>query len=337
MPYAAVPQERSVGTPNPPRAHPLTASVAAIDQAVKLLSFQVINEPRPQVDPLVQVDPVLAKPVLAKPVLADPRTVDGRDGRSSRWIECDHALSDPAFFPRWRAGAARQLIEQYSSDPHSVSSVPAKTTGGYVLQWYLIIPAYLGALLFHSARRVPALEPQRLSFRLDSAALRDVALRPGRFWCLPSDPDSGHPDAVPVPNETALGAVLRQQVVSHATSFLAVYGKQVRFGRRTKWATVTDVLDSGLLLAGRAFGSPQAGASDAQLVLGSAEGSAEQPLTSASTICELIDDRGRTHWTRRRGSCCFLYALPGFERPCASCPRLCDAERAQIYGTLDQA
>jgi hypothetical protein len=60
-------------------------------------------------------------------------------------------------------------------------------------------------------------------------------------------------------------------------------------------------------------------------------------LTSASTICEVTDDRGRTHWTRRRGSCCFLYALPGVERPCASCPRISAAERVRIFGTLEQA
>jgi hypothetical protein len=295
-----------------------------VNCAVKLLSFRVLDEPRAHVDPLVRLD-----------------------GRATPWIECDYALSDPAFFPRWRAWVARRLREQHSHPPQSrdagrtqiadeasaVSRVPEKTTGGYVLQWYLIIPAYLGALLFHSARRVPALEPRHLRFQLDSAVLREVALRPGRFWCLPGDPDAKHPDAVPVANETALGAILRQQVISHATRFLAVYGPQVRFGRRTKWATVTDVLDSGLLLAGRSFGSPQAGASDARLVLGPGE----KPLTSASTICQITDDRGRTHWTRRRGSCCFLYALPGIERPCASCPRLRDADRARIYGALDHA
>jgi hypothetical protein len=248
-------------------------------------------------------------------------------------------LSDSDFFSRWRAKAARWLVEQHAVPLQA--AVPEKTTGGYVLQWYLIIPSYLGALLFHSARRVPALAPQQLRFRLDSAVLREVALRPGRFWCLPGDPDAGHPDAVPVPDAAALGRVLRDQVIAHASRFLAVYGPQVRFGRRTKWATVTDVLDSGLLLAGRSFGSLQAGASDARLVLGSSENSPGKPpykpLTSASTICELIDDRGRTHWTRRRGSCCFLYALPGVERPCASCPRLGAADRAHIYGTLDQA
>ena len=313
MLHAAAPHQQSA-TVGPVRTHPLAASVAAVDRAVKLLSFRLIDDSRLPPDPL---------------------TAD--------WIECDQALSDPDFFTRWRAKVARWLTEQHAVPTQA--AVPEKTTGGYVLQWYLIVPSYLGALLFHSARRVPTLAPPQLRFRLGAAVLREVALRPGRFWCLPGDPDAGHPDAVPVPDETALATVLRDQVIAHASRFLFVYGSQVRFGRRTKWATVTDVLDSGLLLAGRAFGSPQAGASDARLVLGSGDTSAHdlshtppyKPLTSASTICELTDDRGRTHWTRRRGSCCFLYAVPGIERPCASCPRLAAAERAHIYGTLDQA
>lgn len=312
MLHAAVPHEQSVAAAEPPPAHPLTASVAVVDRAVKLLSFRVIGDSRLPVDHRIP---------------AAPQPAD--------WIECDHVLSDSAFFAWWRAKVARWLTEQHAVPAQA--AVPEKTTGGYVLQWYLIVPSYLGALLFHAARRVPTLAPQQLRFRLDSAVLREVALRPGRFWCLPDDPDAGHPDAVPVPDEAALGTVLRGQVIAHASRFLTVYGRQVRFGRRTKWATVTDVLDSGLLLAGRAFGSPQAGASDARLVLGGGETPPKKPLTSASTICELTDDRGRRHWTRRRGSCCFLYALPGIERPCASCPRLGTDDRARIYGTLDQA
>ena len=298
MLHAAAPHQ-PITAVDPARAHPLAASVATVDRVVKLLSFRVLDDSRP----------------------SDPQVAD--------WIECEQALSDSAFFSRWRAKVERWLTEQHAVPAQA--TVPEKTTGGFVMQWYLIVPTYLGALLFHSARRVPALAPQNLRFRLDSATLREVALRPGRFWCLPGDPDAGHPDAVPVSDDAALGKILRDQIIAHASRFLTVYGSQVRFGRRTKWATVTDVLDSGLLLAGRTFGSPQAGASDARLVLGSGE----KPLTSASTICELIDDRGRVHWTRRRGSCCFLYALPGIERPCASCPRLGAADRARIYGTLD--
>lgn len=243
----------------------------------------------------------------------------------SEWTCCEQALSEPEFFTRWRALVGAWLGAQHSE-------IPDRTTAGYVLQWYLSIPAYLGAMLFHSARRVPALRPQQLAFRFDHGWVEEVALRPGRFCCLAGDPDSGHPDAVVLPDEEALGAELRREVVSHATRFLRVYGPLVRFGRRTLWAAVTDILDSGLLLAGRSFGSTQAGAADARLVLAQRF----EPLTSASTTCSVTDDRGRLHWTRRRGSCCFSYALPGVAEPCATCPRTDNAGRARILGTLDQ-
>ena len=298
MLQVAVPAEDTARVVGPRFGHPLATSVATVDGAVELLSFRMLD------------------------VCSAPSSI-------ASWIECERALSDPAFFPWWRAAVAQRLAKQYAPVPDEVV-VPKQTTGGYVLLWYLAIPSYLGGLLFHSARRVPSLEPRQLSFRLESAALQEVALRPGRFWCLPGDPDAGHPDAVPVPDEASLGAVLRHQVIAHATRFLAVYGPQVRFGRHTQWAAVTDRLDKALLLAGQSCGSAQAGAADARLVL--ADG--EKPLTSASRIRQVTDDRGRVHWTRRRGSCCFLYALPGVAHPCASCPRLSDAERARILATL---
>ncbi|MGH3865480.1 MAG: (2Fe-2S)-binding protein [Pseudonocardiaceae bacterium] len=311
MSHVAMPAEGPAGAVGPRCAHPLAASVATVDRAVTLLSFRIVDAPNSQ--------------------------WPNSQWPSSPWIGCDHALSDPDFFARWRVRVAQWLAEQHAPVAERINpvaeriNVPEMATAGYVLQWYLAIPSYLGGLLFHSARRVPELSPWQLGFRLDPAVLREVVLRPGRFWCLPGDPDAGHPDAVSVADEAALGAVLRGQVIAHATRFLAVYGPQVRLGRRTQWAAVTDALDRGLLLAGRSFGSPQVGASDARLVL--AEG--ERPFTSASTICQVTDEYGRTHWTRRRGSCCFLYALPEAERPCASCPRVSDAERARIFGTIN--
>ncbi|MFN2496281.1 MAG: (2Fe-2S)-binding protein [Pseudonocardiaceae bacterium] len=267
---------------------------------------------------------------MASSVAAVDRVVDWISFRLTEspgveWTSCAQALSDPACFSRWRASVAAVLAERHTE-------VPERTTAGYVLQWYLGVPSYPGAMLFHSARRVPSLQPRQLAFRLGLGRVQEVALRPGRFWCLPGDPDTGHPDAIPVPDEAALGAELRREVVSHATRFLQVYGPLVRFGRRTLWATVTDVLDISLLLAGRAFGSPSAGAADARLVLADRV----EPLTSASTTCAVTDEHGRTHWTRRRGSCCFYYALSGVVQPCATCPRTDDAERARLLGRLDQ-
>jgi hypothetical protein len=247
------------------------------------------------------------------------------DSPDAEWICCARALRNPEFFTRWRAVVAAWLGQQHAE-------VPARTTAGYVLQWYLGIPSYLGAMLFHSARRVPALQPRHLAFRIDPGWVQEVALLPGTFWCLPSDPAAGHPDALVVPDDAALGAVLRREVVSHADRFLRVYGPLVRFGRRTLWAAVTDALDTSLLLAGRSFGSVQAGVADARLVLAQRV----EPLTSGSTTCAVVDDRGRTHWTRRRGSCCFFYALSGVDEPCATCPRTDDAGRARMLAALDQ-
>ena len=293
-----------------PSTHPLTTSVAAMDHAADGMSFRLLAHPTE----------------VARAGGEQAGVGWGAAGRSGGWTTCEQALSDPASFTRWRAAVATQLAEQHTD-------VPEQTTAAYVLLRYLGVSSHLGAMLFHSARRVPSLQPQHVAFRLDEGRVEEVALRPGRFWCLPGDPDAGHPDATALPDEVALGAVLRCEVVSHAHRFLHVYGPMVRFGRRTLWAAVTDVLDIALLLAGRAFGSDRAGAADARLVLAERV----EPLTSASTTCEVIDEQGRTHWTRRRGSCCFYYALSGAEHPCATCPRTDDAQRARILNTLKTA
>lgn len=243
-------------------------------------------------------------------------------GHGAGWWRCDQALRDPDFFPGWRAVIAERLVER-----HGVA--PDRTTAGYVLQWYLGVPAHLGALLYHSARRVPGLEPRRISLHLDPAVVDAVRLQPGRFWCLPDDPAAEHPDAVVAADDAALGTALRRQVVGHAARFLRVYAPQVRFGTRTLWAAVTDALDTGLLLAGRTYGSMDAGAADCEAVLAAPD----RPLTP-STTHRVVDPHGRVHWTRRRGSCCFHYALPDVESACATCPRVRDDERARMLGEL---
>ena len=265
---------------------------------------------------------------LASSMAAVDRSVDWmsfvfEDVAGPGWLRCEQVLRDPDFFTGWRGAVARHLAERHGT-------VPDRTPAGYVLQWYLRIPAYTGAMLFHSARRVPALAPRRLAFRLEPAWVETTALRPGPFWCLPTDPDAGHPDAAVVPDDAALATVLRRQVVAHAARFLRVYAPTVRFGRHTLWAAVTDAIDSGLLVAGRARGDEAAGMADARLVLAERF----EPLTSASTARMLTDSRGVTHCTHQRGSCCFYYALPGVTRACATCPRVDDVERARMLGAL---
>lgn len=297
MPRTTVTARVSLARPEEPAEaspHPVVASLTSVDRAVGWMSWQVVDS----------------------------------DTITPGWSHCEQVLGDQGFFSCWRAAIAGRLAELHHG--LSESDVPERTPAGYVLQWYLGIPGYTGSMLFHHARRVPVLEPCRLSFRLEPAWVATIGLRPGTFWCLPDDPERDHPDAVVVPDEVALAAVLRQQVVAHAQCFLEAYGPTVRFGRRTLWAAVTDVLDSGLLLAGRSRGDDEAGVADARLVLAEHY----EPLTSASTTQQVVDEHGRAHWTRQRGSCCFYYALPGVEQPCATCPRVGDAERGRILGEV---
>ncbi|WP_460406494.1 (2Fe-2S)-binding protein [Actinophytocola sediminis] len=189
------------------------------------------------------------------------------------------------------------------------------------MAWYLSVPGYVAALLFHHERRVPSLRPEHLAFRTtrprphpESTALLDP-----RFVCLPDDPAAGTPDATVVPDEGALAAVLRGRFTAHAARFVAAFAPTVRFGRHTLWAAATDALDDSMLLAGRYGGDEAAGVVDAALLLPERL----SPLTSGSTMRPVAGAAGEpVSWTRRRESCCFHYLLEHGKGPCATCPRV---------------
>jgi hypothetical protein len=225
------------------------------------------------------------------------------------WVLCSDVLADPSLFESWRKVLAEWLVDEYgeSSD---------RTTAGYVMGWYLGVPAGLAGLLFHSARRVPSLRPADLAFRIagdDRPHVAGVALLSDEFACLPDDPDGHHPAATVVADEAALAGVLRARYVGHAASFVGSFGPTVRLGRRTLWAAATDALDKGAWLAGRMCGDEATGVSDAAMLLPERV----EPFTSGSTL-RMVDGE----WTRRRESCCFTYVLPGAEA-CETCPRVC--------------
>lgn len=231
------------------------------------------------------------------------------------WVSCADFLADPGSFPRWRAELGRWLREQYGD-------APDRTTAGYVATWYLSVPGYLAALLFHHERRVPSLRPADVAFRIGRPRPRPdavAAVAPG-FACLPDDPAAGGPEAVVVPDEQALAAVLRGRFCAHAARFVAAFAPQTRLGKRTLWAAATDALDNSLWLAGRYGGDERGGVLDAAMVLGDGP----SPFTSSSTLRPAVvaDDDGAAVWTRRRESCCFHYLLDGGKGPCGTCPRV---------------
>jgi hypothetical protein len=232
------------------------------------------------------------------------------------WQRCSDLLEDPARFEDWREMLGEWLVAQHGA-------APKRTTAGYVMSWYLHVPAYVGALLLHHERRVPSLRPDELAFRLsgDRPHPDGLAALGDSFYCLPSDPGSGRPEATVVPDEHALAAMLRARYVAHAARFVRAYAPVSKLGKRMLWAAATDALDNALWWAGKQGGTREsegAGVADAAMVLESRF----EPLTSASTLRISTDSTGHREWTRRRESCCFSYLLPA-ESECDGCPRTC--------------
>ncbi|MBN6035076.1 (2Fe-2S)-binding protein [Amycolatopsis sp. 195334CR] len=226
-----------------------------------------------------------------------------------QWQRCEELLARPALFTDWH-----DLLSDWLRAQHG--SAPKRTAAGYVMSWYLHVPAYAAALLFHHERRVPSLRAGELAFKLsgDRPHPDGIAVLGTEFYCLPSDPGSVLPEATVVADEHELVAVLRARYIAHAARFVRAYREVSPLGPRTLWAAATDALDNSLWWAGRHGGDEGAGVADAALVLDATYA----PLTSASTL-RMTEQR---EWARRRESCCFSYLLPA-EAECAGCPRTC--------------
>jgi hypothetical protein len=243
------------------------------------------------------------------------------------WLRCadliggnDDALS------RWAERLADWLRREYGE-------APDRTVAGYLLSWYLTVPAQVGALLFHTARRVPGLRPTDLAVRFDAEHPRPagIAVLGDDFACLADDPAAGRPGATAVPDEAALAALLRGRYAAHAARFLTAVqdtlGHRVRFGRHTLWASATDALDGAFWRIGQFCGNEDVGVANAALVLpATPTPGALAPFTSASTLRRVHGTESTDMWTRRRESCCFHYVLRSGLGPCGTCPRVARAK-----------
>jgi hypothetical protein len=254
---------------------------------------------------------------------ARPGDVDG----GPAWLRCADLIDRPAGLADWAARTRQWLRADYGE-------APDRTVAGYLLGWYLGVPAATGAILFHTVRRVPELRPADLAFALDTPRPQptEVALLAPTFGCLPDDPAAELPGATVVADEAALAELLRARFVAHAARFVpafaaainipdGIFAGRLRLGRRTLWAAATDALDVALWVAGRDCADEAAGVADAALVLPAAH----PPLTSASTLRPAVSAAERTpdtRWIRRRESCCFHYVLRDGAGECRTCPRV---------------
>jgi FhuF-like iron-sulfur protein len=238
-------------------------------------------------------------------------------GDRTAWTRCADLLTDGDRLAAWAERAARWLHAEYGE-------APARVLAGYLVGWYLTVPAKTGALLLRTARRVPALGPADLAVRFAGGVPwpSAVAVLGAGFACLPGDPAAGSAAALVLPDERALAGVLRGRYTAHVRTFLRAFtavetpalGRHAP-GRHALWAWATDALDGACWRVGQSLRDEAGGVADATLVLPAAIA----PLTSAST---LRPDPATGGWTRRRASCCFHYVLQRGMGSCATCPRV---------------
>lgn len=238
----------------------------------------------------------------------------GLPARHTAWVRCTDLLADLA---GWADRVAAWLTREYGEAPDRV-------VVGYLLSWYLTVPAQAAALLFHTTRRVPALGPTDLAVRFaaDSPRPAETALLGDCFACLADDPAAGRPYATPVADDALLAAVLRGRYAAHAARFLTALGdalgERIRVGRHTLWASATDALDGAFWRTGQYCGNESMGVTNAALVLPAALA----PFTSGSTLRPAAGTDSSDAWTRRRESCCFHYVLRSGLGTCTTCPRV---------------
>ncbi len=227
---------------------------------------------------------------------------------SAGWVSCRQLLDDARLLYRWVDDVSTSLEDVEGEAP------PLVTPATYVMQWYLQVPAYVGALLLHRFWRVPELRPEDLVIHRSAFGYVDsVAVTGRRFACLAEDPDARHPDATVLPDRVALAQALRDNVVRHADEFHAAFRPPVKIGSLQRWGMVLDALDTALWQAGTSAGDELSGVRAAALVLDGPN----PPLTEGTRLRPSPDGAG---WTRRRQSCCFMFALPSAQ-VCTSCPR----------------
>jgi hypothetical protein len=266
----------------------------------------------------------MRSPALARSVRVAAGAQDGirlrhglPDAAGTDWLTCADLLATG--LGGWADRVADWLRREYGEAPDRV-------VAGYLLSWYLTVPAQTGALLFHTARRVPRIGPADLAVRFDADHPRpvEIAVLGDEFACRADDPAADHPAASPAADDVALAALLRGRYAAHAARFVtalgAALGERVRLGRHTLWAAATDALDGAFWRTGQFCGNESAGVANAALVLPAALA----PFTSASTLRPTCGTDSADGWTRRRESCCFHYVLRRGLGPCATCPRVCD-------------
>jgi hypothetical protein len=231
---------------------------------------------------------------------------------------------------------SRVLDESLARAVARYSGAERRVSGTFFIgeyAWYLagaVIACYL------TERRVPDLAAVNVALRFRTftwheggesgeAERLDVRLLSGRFAALPDDPAADHPDALRLPDISALREWLRIQIEAHLTPLIAAIQERTRLGQRAQWNLAADALAALFQHAGEKLGDEERARAEG-LALIKVPGS---PLRNRDTGYITLEYQDHRETFRQRGGCCLYYKVePG--NNCSSCVLRPEEERNQM-------
>ncbi len=214
--------------------------------------------------------------------------------------------------------ALAEIAEAFNAEARDVQA--AYFFGAYA--WYILGAALTPYLI---AKRVPDISPANVWATTTSGRVSRIALRHGRFACLPNDPAADHLDATVIADGDALLTHCRTEIETHLGALIGMMRvRRIPLGPRAMWAMVSDyVVEIAIGMLGPA-------ATDDSLaeIIGPLVRTEGSPLKARSWFYRVEGDRQAAYFSDRNG-CCLTYKVPGTEK-CGSCPLRPKAERIEL-------
>lgn len=206
--------------------------------------------------------------------------------------------------------------ERYSAPSHVAAAFVWKSYG-----FWTAMPVALGWAL---NRRVPLPSLSDTIIRvLDEAPNIVVGARATTTAVLAGDPYAGSPGTVTVPDEDALGALVRQVLLEeHHAAMIGALGRLSRVSARGLWGSVAESLTYGIRFAATTPpGATHSEATNSEALRPEAVGPEMRNLLArvGGPVEGLVDVRDTPDGVDvRRRTCCFAITVPGLG-VCASC------------------
>lgn len=188
--------------------------------------------------------------------------------------------------------------------------------------WFILGAALTPYLI---AKRVPDISPANVWGTTTSGRLSRIALRHGRFACLPDDPAASHPDATVVADADALLTHCRTEVEARLGAMIGMMRvRRIPWGPRAMWAMVSDY---AIEIAIDTLGPAATDEALTQIISPLVQNDAS-PMEARSWFYQVDGNRQSAFFCDRNG-CCLTYKISGTEK-CGSCPLRPKTERIEL-------